>query len=122
MALQADIFSFGVIIWEVIAHETPIRARLRDLQVTLFTQPCSSQTVKSQLDQLTLRTAFPNAEDESTGTISAYIAVCISSQVLSRLRWTCTDSFLTHMHLISLMPAAHSVAASWHAWSAQCQF
>ena len=36
MLLQADIFSFGVIIWEVIAHETPIRARLRELQVPIF--------------------------------------------------------------------------------------
>jgi len=32
-ALQADMYSFGVVLWELVTHDTPIRGRLYDPQV-----------------------------------------------------------------------------------------
>ena len=31
--LQVDVYSFGVIMWEVVSHEQPSRGRMRDLKV-----------------------------------------------------------------------------------------
>lgn len=38
--LQVDVYSFGVIMWEVVSHEQPSRGRMRDLKVP---QECPAQ-------------------------------------------------------------------------------
>ena len=38
--LQVDVYSFGVIMWEVVSHEQPTRGRMRDLKVP---QECPSE-------------------------------------------------------------------------------
>lgn len=38
---RADIFSYGVLLWELITQETPQRGNLRDLQVRTLSKPIS---------------------------------------------------------------------------------
>ena len=40
VGLQVDVYSFGVIMWEVVSHEQPSRGRMRDLKVP---QECPSE-------------------------------------------------------------------------------
>jgi len=40
---KADIFSYGVVLWEIITQETPQRGTLRDIRVCIFSLDfCSS--------------------------------------------------------------------------------
>ena len=56
-ALQADMYSFGVVLWELVTHDTPIRGRLHDAQVRAKAPP-DNQPCGSGVDMLCSQSAL----------------------------------------------------------------
>lgn len=56
--LQADIFSYGVILWEIVTHEQPSRGNLRDCKVP--------QECPAEIDQLIDQCLAQDPEERPT--------------------------------------------------------
>ena len=58
LPLQADIFSYGVILWEIVTHEQPSRGNLRDCKVP--------QECPAEIDQLINQCLAQDPEERPT--------------------------------------------------------